>query len=138
MMKKIWVFAALLLASPGAAASSQSPAAAVLSQETRWLTAIVNGDRPAIASILSASYKHITDRGTILGRTQELAATTKEPFTMKATEQTVNFASDAAIVHGVNTITQSGKILTRVRFTDVFVKRNGTWMALSVQETRIS
>lgn len=136
-MKKIWVFAALLLAPAGAAASSQSPAAAVLSQETRWLTAIVNGDRTAIASILTANYKHITAQGTILGRAQELAATTKEPFTMKPTEQTVDFAADAAIVHGVNTITQSGKIPQRVRFTDVFVKRNGIWMALSAQETTI-
>lgn len=84
-----------------------------------------------------ANYKHITDQGAILSRTQELAATAKEPFTMKATAQTIDFAGDAAVVHGVNTLTQSGKILMRVRFTDVFVKRNGTWMALSAQETAI-
>ena len=128
---------ALIFLTSVAAASQQSQTAAVLRQETRWLTAIVNGDRPAIASILSASYKHITDEGKILNRAQELASTAKEPFTMRATQQTVDFAGDVAIVRGVNTITQSGKILTRVRFTDVFAKRNGTWMALSAQETTI-
>jgi len=56
---------------------------------------------------------------------------------MNATEQTVDFAGDAAVVHGLNTITQSGKAPARVRFTDVFVKQNGRWMALSAQETAI-
>ena len=132
-----YICLALLFLTSVAAASPQSQTAAVLSQETRWLTAIVNGDRPAIASILSPAYKHISAEGTILNRAQELASTAKEAFKMKATQQTVDFVGDVAIVRGVNTITQSGKILARVRFTDVFVKRNGTWMALSAQETTI-
>ena len=133
-----FAFTALLLSPPHAVADSPpSSAAAVLRQETQWLTAIVNGDRKTIASILSTNFKHITDRGKLLDRAQELASTAKEPFMMNATEQTVDFAGDAAIVHGLNTITQSGKVLARVRFTDVFVKQNGSWMALSAQETAI-
>jgi hypothetical protein len=31
----------------------------------------------------------------------------------------------------LNTVTQSGKVLSRERFTDVFIKQNGSWMALS-------
>ena len=41
------------------------------------------------------------------------------------------------MIHGVNTLTESGNVLARERFTDVFVKQNGTWMALSAQETAI-
>jgi Domain of unknown function (DUF4440) len=68
---------------------------------------------------------------------EELASIDIEPFTMNATEQTVDFAGDAAVVHGLNTVTQSGKLLSRERYTDVFVKQNGSWMALSAQETAI-
>jgi hypothetical protein len=32
---------------------------------------------------------------------------------------------------------QDGKVLSRARFTDVFVLQDGTWMALSAQETSI-
>jgi hypothetical protein len=133
-----FAFAALLL--PPActvAASSPSPEAAVLGQEARWLTAIVNNDRKTIESILSTNFKHITARGKLLDRAQELATTDIEPFTMNATEQTVDFAGEVAVVHGLNTVIRSGKVLSRERFTDVFVKQNGSWMALSAQETAI-
>src|SRR5438067_2328681 len=88
-----FTFAALLLSPPNTvAAGPPSPEDAVLRQETRWLTAIVNGDRKTIASILSTNFRHITARGKLLNRAQELAATDKQPFTMNPTEETVDFA----------------------------------------------
>jgi hypothetical protein len=39
------------------------------------------------------------------------------------------------VIHGVNTILESGKVLAHERFTDVFVKQGGIWKALSAQET---
>jgi hypothetical protein len=57
---------------------------------------------------------------------------------MNPSEQTVDFAGDVAVVHGLNTLTESGKRLARERYTDVYVKRDGTWMALSAQETAIA
>jgi hypothetical protein len=40
-------------------------------------------------------------------------------------------------VHGLNTITVSGKTV-RERFTDVFVKEHGVWLAIAAQETSVS
>jgi hypothetical protein len=116
----------------GSAAQEQD---AVLRQEARWLTAITDGDRNTIEAILSPTFKHITSDGKLLDRAQEIANTVKEPFAMNPTEQTVDFAGAAAVVHGVNTVTQSGNVLARERFTDVFVNQDGNWMALSAQET---
>ena len=93
---------------PAPANADASPdAQAVLAQESRWLTAIVAGDRRTVDAILSRQpeFTHITADGKLLYRAQELAATKKEAFTMKATDQTVDFVSNVAIVHGVNTIT---------------------------------
>lgn len=129
---------ALILTPVSADASAPDSAVAVLHQETRWLNAIVAGDAKIVASILSPNFTHITSRGVLLHRAQELAALKKEAFTMNASEQTVDFAGDAAVVHGLNTIVQSGKTLARERYTDVYVKQNGTWMALSAQETEIA
>jgi hypothetical protein len=35
----------------------------------------------------------------------------------------------------VNTLTHDGDVPARERFTDVFVLQDGTWLALSAQET---
>lgn len=107
----------------------------VLAQEARWLTAITDGDRPTIDSILGVTFKHITSQGVLLDRDQEMTGIVKEPFTMNPTEQTVDIAGDTAVIHGVNTLIQSGQVVAKERFTDVFILQNGTWKALSAQET---
>jgi ketosteroid isomerase-like protein len=137
LLVAVFAFAASLLSPPRTIAASPSSSDVVLRQEARWLVAIVNGDGKTVASILSTNFKHVTSQGKILDRAQELASMNKEKFTMNPTEQTVDFAGDVAVVHGLNTITQSGKVLARERFTDVFVKENGSWKALSAQETAI-
>jgi hypothetical protein len=68
---------------------------------------------------------------------QELDSTTKLPFTMNLSEQIVDIVGNTAVIHGLNTLMQDGKVLSRARFTDVFVLQNGTWMALSAQETSL-
>jgi hypothetical protein len=128
----------LVLVTASARASAPSSAAAVLRQESLWLSAIVAGDAKTVAAILSPNFTHITSQGELLHRAAELAALKKESFTMNPSEQTVDFAGDAAVVHGLNALVQSGKTLARERYTDVYVKRNGMWMALSAQETNIA
>jgi Domain of unknown function (DUF4440) len=131
--------AALLLVPRPTHASAPPAAQAVLAQEERWLAAIVAGDTKTAASILSETpeFAHITAAGKLLHRAQELANMKKESFTMNPTEQTVDFTGDAAIVRGINTLVQAGKTIARERFTDVFINRNGTWLAISAQETNI-
>jgi hypothetical protein len=124
----------------GLAASSSSPSNEVIRLEARWITAILNGDRSTVASILSDHFKHITNEGALIDRTQELAGIKKELFTIALSEQTVDFNpnGDAAVLHGLDTITQPGKPVKRQRFTDVFYKVNGTWLAVSAQENVIA
>jgi hypothetical protein len=59
------------------------------------------------------------------------------PFTFNPSDQIVDIAGDAAVIHGINTLMQNGKVVDRERFTDVFVLQNGGWMALSAQETKL-
>ena len=113
----VGALATLILMSASAGASAPDSAVAVLRQSTSWLNAIVGGDAKIVGSILSPNFTHITSN---------------------ASEQTVDFAGDAAVVHGLNTLVQSGKTLARERYTNVYVKENGTWMVLSAQETQIA
>ena len=113
------------------------PCSDVLAQEARWLTAIVSGDRATIEAILSPTFRHVNADGQMFDRGQEIAAMERLPFTFQATDQFVDVSGDTAVIHGINTVVQDGKVLERERFTDVFVLQNGVWMALSAQETKL-
>ncbi|TQC43495.1 nuclear transport factor 2 family protein [Rhodococcus sp. WS4] len=123
--------------SAAASDSASDEQDAVLAQEARWLTAITAGDRETIEAILSPDFKHVTSEGKLLGREEEIASIVPVAFTMNPAEQTVDIVGDTAVIHGVNTLTESGNVLARERFTDVFVKQDGEWLALSAQETAI-
>jgi hypothetical protein len=113
------------------------PCADVLAQEARWLTAITAGDRATVESILGPTFKHVNSEGQLVDRAKEVDGTTPLPFTMNPSEQIVDIAGDAAVIHGVNTLIQNRKVRTRERFTDVFVLQDGVWKALSAQETTL-
>jgi hypothetical protein len=116
-------------------ALDSGPCADVLAQERRWLTAITEGDRATVESILAPSFKHINSDGELLDRAREIATIEKVSFTMNPSEQFVDISGDTAVVHGVNTLVDNSEVIARERFTDVFVLQNGTWLALSAQET---
>jgi len=113
------------------------PCSDVLAQEARWLSAITSGDRETIEAILSQTFRHVNADGQMFDRGQEIAAMEPLPFTFQASDQFVDVAGDTAVIHGINTVVQDGKVLERERFTDVFVLQNGVWMALSAQETKL-
>lgn len=113
------------------------PCSDVLAQEARWLTAITSGDRATVETILSPTFRHVNADGQTFDRAQEIAATEPLPLVFNASDQIVDIAGDTAVIHGINTVTQDGKVLDRERFIDVFVLQNGVWMALAAQETTI-
>ena len=88
-------------------------------------------------SILAPGFRHINSDGLLLDRDQEIAGLETVSFTMNPSDQLVDIAADAAVIHGVNTLVDGGEVLARERFTDVFQLQNGTWMALSAQETTL-
>lgn len=114
-----------------------APCADVLAQERRWLTAITEGDRGTVESILAPSFKHTNSDGKLLDRAQEIAGIEKVSFAMNPSDQLVDISGDTAIVHGINTVIDGGQVVARERFTDVFVLQGGDWMAVSAQETTL-
>jgi hypothetical protein len=124
----------------GLAASHPSAGGELIRLEARWINAILNGDRSTVAAILGEHFKHITNEGTLLDRAQELASIKREAFTITLSEQTVDFNpnGDSGVLHGLDTITQPGKAIKYQRFTDVFFKANGAWLAISAQENVIA
>jgi ketosteroid isomerase-like protein len=135
----ICVLAYLCAATLPASASAPPEAIAVLNVERAWVNASAHQDAKALAEILSENFVHVNFQGKVRHRQDELALVLEpKPYQQHTSEQTVDFAGDTAVVHGLNTITQGGRVVLRLRYTDVYVKSGNTWRALSAQETAIS
>jgi hypothetical protein len=111
------------------------PCADVLAQEARWLTAITTGDVATVESILGPTFRHVNADGEAFDRAQEIAAMEPLNVAFNASSQIVDVYGDSAVIHGINTVTQDGKVVARERFIDVFLLQNGVWKALTAQET---
>lgn len=132
------VVCALLSLTATTGASADPRATAVLQTEARWVSALAARNTTAVAEILAPNFVHVNYRGVVQYREAALAAVKQpKPYTQNLRSQTVDFAGNAAIVHGINAIVQGGRIVLRLRYTDVFFEKRGKWKAISAQETAI-
>jgi ketosteroid isomerase-like protein len=123
--------------------ASDSPSAderSVRDAEARWVDALDNRDAAALRSLLDEDFVDVTWKGEVRNKSAAVAALESKDrpsTTQRLLDLRVRFAaSDTAVVTGLNVVTGKAPDFTaRVRFTDVFVKRAGSWTAFSAQET---
>jgi ketosteroid isomerase-like protein len=115
---------------------SQKMEQEVKAVEQRWLE---NEDRPdVVQSILADDFVHVLPVGFIT-KEDQLAFLRKHPNAFRGTkhfeELRVRIYGDVAIATGiVSTIPDPGTKAKRTAFTDVFVRRDGKWLAVNAQE----
>jgi ketosteroid isomerase-like protein len=105
--------------------------------EQFWLQASVARDRAMLERLLANDFVHIDYQGRLLHRKDALNAPVAPAGVLqRLSNLDVRVFGDTGIVTGVNTITSTdGKLALRLRFTDVFIRANGYWRAVSAQET---
>jgi hypothetical protein len=145
-----YLFGALLLCAcapqtwaqiPPAASTTTQRAAdevAVTQLERRWVAALApGGDRSALDDILADDYVDIDWRGRVRHKADLIHATgSPGNTTQQVSALDVRVWGDSAVATGVNTVHSTAKGWTaEVAFTDVFVRVDGHWRAVSSQET---
>jgi hypothetical protein len=72
-------------------------------------------------------------------RAEALAGIAKRrPGSNELSEMHAHISGDAAFARGLNTVKDAnGNIVAKVRFTDIFVYRDGAWHAVAGQETLV-
>jgi len=133
------LLASAIAAATGAAPGALSPREALIRLEQRWIEAIERRDAAAVATVLADDFVDTTYRGQRRTRSEALAGLTS-PSRARTTQQLSDLEARVygatGIVTGVNTVTgRNPDFSVRLRFTDVFVKNNGVWRAVSAQET---
>jgi hypothetical protein len=111
----------------------------VLETEHRWAEALDKHDSAAIECILAEEFKDSDVDGHLHSREEALA---RVPQPRRGVNQLSDLDGHvlglAGYVRGLNTVMGAdGKPVAQVRFTDVFVHREGRWQAVSGQETLV-
>jgi len=118
------------------------PAAAeqeVRSVEERWLS---NESRPEIvASILADDFIHVLPVG-FVDKNEHLQYLKQHPGAFPGVKQfeelRIRFYGDTAVATGIVKTDLGAGRAKRTAFTDVFVRRQGTWLAVNAQELALN
>lgn len=119
------------------AAAAPADAQRLLDLEQRWLTAGERRDIPALKEILADDFVDVSYQGKLRSKADHLDATLAPSKSRQTLDELkVRLYGDTGIVNGLDhVVTADGSATYEVRFTDVFVKRDGRWQAVSAQET---
>jgi hypothetical protein len=105
--------------------------------EQRWAHALDTHNTEAVACILADEFQDADTSGQLHTRQQTLARVPqRRPGQETLSELDPHVFGDYGYIRGLATLTDpQGKTVARVRFTDIFVYRDGRWVALAGQET---
>jgi ketosteroid isomerase-like protein len=109
----------------------------LLQIEQTWAKALEQHDAETVACLVADEFQDAGVDGAVHERAEMLANIGKRGPNLNRLEDThARLYGDFAYVRGINRVTDpSGKPLASVRFTDVFVYREGRWQAIAGQET---
>jgi hypothetical protein len=109
--------------------------------EQRLASTWLSGDCAAWGAMLAPDWSVIHITGETMTRPAALAACKAGPGleTLRADDLAVRVYGDTAIVTGRTTAITSGAtpITVTLRFTDVFIRRDGRWLAVASHATRL-
>jgi ketosteroid isomerase-like protein len=111
----------------------------LLRLEQTWARALERQDAEAVGCLLADEFEDADVDGRVQDRKQALARISqRRPSRNHLQDLRAHIYEDLAFVRGLNQVTDtSGKTLLEVRFTDIFVYRDGRWQALAGQETQV-
>jgi ketosteroid isomerase-like protein len=134
-----------LLAPPLLGASAPVEESALRSLLATWDDAYQRRDTVALQALLADDYVLTDAGGAVLDRAQYLSSVVKSPDFAKVESWTseavlVRVYGEAAVVTGVSAVKgrprgRAQAFGSRYRFTDVWVRRGGTWKAVATQST---
>jgi hypothetical protein len=138
-----------LLCVSGTAARTQvipNPAAedSVRALEEARGQALIRSDTVALSHMTAIEFSELTRLGTIRTRAaniRDVSSGMLHLFTVHYDSLTVRIYGDVAILQGIsdNTGTMGGVPFSgRIRYTRVFVRRDGRWQAVTMQHTPMS
>lgn len=143
-MWRLVLMCGLLCAAPAAAQGVKSDQETLIDLERRWNRAFYSGDVKFIDSILHDDFIATYEDGVRADRKKELeqAASFNQQIDTSAMDDfTIRIYGNTAVVWFTLRLVgpiQGKPVAITLRYTDVWVLRDGTWTCVSSQSTRFS
>jgi len=135
------LFAAFLLPAQAAdCPSHQGKEADILTQiEQSWAAALELRDADAVGCILADEFQDVDPNGAVHNRAETLAQIPhRRPGKNILSELTPHILGDFCYIRGLATLVDAqGSTIARVRFTDIYVYRDHSWLAVAGQESML-
>lgn len=145
-----WIFVAALLVTQGCGrtpnreADIEAVRTEILAMEDQWAAAIEHQDRATLERLAAADFRFLEEDGRWLNRSEYIAARSHNQDNVQSAVQDeievrqygdAVIATGRSILHGM----RDGKpFVYRFRWTDVYVRRDGRWQAVSGQLTPLA
>ena len=141
ILSLVVIFLALALSAFAADCPKDQPKteAALIELEQNWAAALSRKDADAVACLVADEFEDADVDGSLHSRSQMLQhVPQRKPGTNHLSELRAHVEGNFGFTRGLATLVDaSGKIVARVRFTDVFTYRDGRWQALAGQESLV-
>jgi len=114
--------------------------AALIELEQNWAAALSRKDTDTVACLVADEFEDADVDGSLHTRSQMLEHIPhRKPGTNQLSEMRAHVEGNSGFTRGLATLVDaSGKVVARVRFTDVFTYRDGRWQALVGHESLLS
>jgi ketosteroid isomerase-like protein len=111
--------------------------AALIELEQNWAQALNRKDTDAVSCMVAEEFEDADVDGSLHTRAETLAGIPhRKPNTNRLSDLRAHVDGNMGFTRGLNSIMDaSGKVVARVRFTDVFTYREGRWQAMAGHET---
>jgi hypothetical protein len=139
-VKHVWVWLVMLCPVAYAApcpAGQAKDGSALVKNERMWAKALEQRDSAALSCLLAAEFEDAGPDGALQDRDTTLAkAGEHQPMHHELTEMHAQVHGDFGYIRGLATaVDAQGKVLVKVRFTDIYVYRDGRWQAVAAHES---
>jgi len=113
--------------------------AALIELEQNWAAALSRKNADAVACLLADEFEDADVDGSLHSRSQTLEhIPNRKPRVNHLSEMRAYVEGNFGFTRGLATLVDaSGKVVARVRFTDVFTYRDGRWQALAGHESLV-
>lgn len=112
----------------------------LLQTESRWIRALEARDVAALGCLLDESFTDNAAQGLVRNKSEVLARLPKRPpGTIEIREVSARVAGSMGFVRGMSVSRdETGTVVGRALFTDIFLRRGGRWVVIAAQETPAS
>ena len=135
---RILVITTLLLASPVMTNAQQSDVKTLTALNEDYIHSVQHSDVKRFDEILADDFLCSNPDGSLIDRAQFLRQTAApvKISSLKAHDVNVRVMGDFAIIHARTTYTLADGREGKGRYTDVWARRSGKWLAVSAHVTR--